>query len=362
MKSINCWLTVLKQIVKPALVYLIFSILLLSTASAQDFRRASKIGFVLPLSGEWASLGKGIQNAAVLAAEDLPQEMRPQLIFEDNHGDLSASVRSASELIDIEKVNAIVSIISGVAQVIKPLADRKNVISIGICSDTSIADGKFAFINYLTAEQGAESYLDYLMKSHTAPTSLSILQMNDSGFTRITNQLRVKALERGVKIERVESYDKGLSDFRPILLKLSRVKPATIALLGLSPELELVARQAKELNLSLNFSSIESFGLISDASLFEGSWFVDSAYPVDEFVERYEKRFNAKISAGVGHAYETVKLIARSFNNSNPLRSFQDTKNSDGVLGKLSVGKEGIISTLPTIKIIRDSRPVRVVP
>lgn len=362
MKSTNCWLKVLKQVIKPSLVYLIFSILLLSVASAQDSRLAPKIGFVLPLSGEWASLGKGIQNGAILAAEDLSLEMRPQLIFEDNHGDLSASARSASELIDIEKVNAIVSIISGVAQVIKPLADRKNVISIGICSDTSVADGRFAFINYLTAEQGVESYLDYLMKTVATPISLSILQMNDPGFARITSQLKKRALERGFKIERLESYDKGTTDFRSILLKLSRVKPTTIALLGLSPEIELIARQARELNLPLNFSSIESFGLIADASMFEGSWFVDSAYPTDEFVNRYEGRFRTKISAGVGHAYETVKLLARSFNTSEPHKSFRDILNSDGVLGKLTVGKDGIISTKPTIKIIRDSRPVRVVP
>lgn len=67
-----------------------------------------RIGFVLPLSGEWAELGAGVRNGALLAAPD-----GVELYFEDNRGELALSATIARRLIEERKVGAIVSIISG---------------------------------------------------------------------------------------------------------------------------------------------------------------------------------------------------------------------------------------------------------
>lgn len=352
----------LKPLSKTIFQFLISILVILDLSSclsnAQNISSRSRIGFVLPLSGEWSFLGKGIQNAAILAQEDLSPKLRPELIFEDNGGELIKSASITSRLIDVRKVNAIISIISGVAQVIKPIAERKGVILIGICSDTSVANGKLSFINYLTAEQGVQSYLNYLTSKKAAPISISIIHMNESGFTRIADLLKQLAPDKEIKVKIVESFDKGTTDFRSMLLKIGRDGQTTVALLGLSPEIELLARQAKELNLDLHFSSIESFGLIGDKSMFEGDWFVDSAYPSDEFVSRYEKRFGTEVTQGVGHAYESVKLLAESFSTSEPIKSFQNSRNINGVLGELSVGTNGVIITQPSVKVVINGRPV----
>src|SRR4051794_23906062 len=108
--------------------------LLVAAASAltDQSGQSIKIGFVLPLSGEWAFLGNGIRDGALLAEQDLKAKgIRVKLIFEDNHGDLAASVNIAKNLIDIENVDGMISIISGVAKIIKPLAAKAKVLSIG---------------------------------------------------------------------------------------------------------------------------------------------------------------------------------------------------------------------------------------
>ena len=86
-----------------------------------------------------------------------------------------------------------------------------------------------------------------------------------------------------------------------------------ILLLGLSPEIELVSRQAKQLQLKIPLPSIESFGLSSNIAEFEGSWFVDSAMPTGEFLSRYQKKFGVKATPGVSHAYDSVKMLQVSF-------------------------------------------------
>jgi len=131
---------------------------LLSIASvfADSTSHAFRIGFVLPLSGDWAFLGNGIRDGALLAEQDLKAKgFTIRLIFDDNGGDLVTLVGITKKLINFEQVDAIVSIISGVAKVIKPLAAQSHILSVGICSDTDAADGQYSFVNYLTAEQGS---------------------------------------------------------------------------------------------------------------------------------------------------------------------------------------------------------------
>jgi ABC-type branched-subunit amino acid transport system substrate-binding protein len=121
-----------------------------------------KIGFILPLSGDLAFLGNGIRNGALLAKEDIEKQGGSlDLIFEDNRGDLATSARFGSKLVNSDSVTAIVSIISGVGAILKPLAVKAQVLHIGICSDPDVADGRFSFVNYLTAEQGVKRYLQY---------------------------------------------------------------------------------------------------------------------------------------------------------------------------------------------------------
>jgi len=321
-----------------------------------------KIGFVLPITGEWASLGVGIKNGAILAVEESPIDSRAELFFEDNRGELAVSASAAQRLIQQEKVDAIISIISGVAKVIQPLASREGVLSIGICSDLSVADGQLGFLNYLTAEQGVRKFLSYFSGVYGRGKSLALLSMNESGFLRITQTLEALAAAEQIHIIGMESFNRGESDFRSLLLRLKQKRPDALLLLGLSPEIEMVARQARQINFGIPLTSIESFGLAAKVGEFEGSWFVDAAVTSSEFQNRYEQRFETKVTAGVGHAYDSVRMLEDVFGSGDWHRRFREIRDFRGALGELSVRPDGVIWSDASVKRISNGRAEVVAP
>ncbi len=104
---------------KILLLILTMSFLGSAAQATENSAYIPQIGFVLPLSGEWAFLGEGIRDGALLAQQDLANKGESiRLVFEDNQGDLAKSLSVGRDLIEVRRVDAIVSIISGVGNVI----------------------------------------------------------------------------------------------------------------------------------------------------------------------------------------------------------------------------------------------------
>ena len=350
-------------------VLLLLLLVSVSPAEGADPNSESRltIAFVLPLSGEWAFLGNGIRDAALLAQEDLKRKQFPvELVFEDGRGDLAISATAARRLLSHGKTDALISIISGVGKLLKPMAEKARVINIGICCDTEVADGQYSFINYLTAEQGVTRYIEHFSTEVGHGKSVGLYVMNESGFEKIVRELQLRVPD-SMKITFVEHFDKGTTDFRPVLLRHRKINPDAFLVLGLSPEIELIARQARSIGISTPLTSIEGFGLSSDKEVFEGSWFIDSAALNTEFHRRFYERYGREVTPGVGHSYDSVLLLAAAFGferadsrveASAAHQYFRQISGVEGVTGKLSVRPDGVIWSDASVKKIDNERAV----
>ena len=350
------------------LVFVFASIFLVCQfALAED--REVRIGFVLPLSGDWAFLGEGVRNAATLAAEELKgSTFPPRLIFEDNAGQLKNSATAAQRLISIEKVDAIVSIISGVGLLISSIAEKAEVLNFGICSNTEVANGSYSFTNYITTPEGAKAFLQELTKRYPRPVRLGIFSMNEEGFNQIAEQVRLQSSVESVDIQFVETYQPETKDFRSQILKVFKNDPQVLLLLGLSPGLEILRKQLRDLRHDLPIASIEAFGLAEHKEVFNGAWFIDAAAASMEFQTLYKKRFGRELTAAAAHAHDTVSLLVEAFqqaskNERKPSHaevvSFLHTKEKfHGVVGDLHVDEAGIIHSVPSVKTMVDGRGV----
>lgn len=345
-----------------ALSFLVFQVVFSSCLAAQI--QPPRIGFILPLSGEWAFLGSGIRDAAVLAIEDLKaQGQSVELIFEDNQGSLIRSATLGKQLISNRKIDAVVSIISGVGKILQPLANTSKIISVAICSETEIADGKYSFINYLTAEQGVSRF--YLQFGSNK--SLGVFSLNESGFHRIVEELQRK-VPANVSIKFIDFYEKGTSDFYSLLTKRRRSGADAWLLLGITPEIEVLAVQSHSLGITTPLTSIEGFGLAKNKAPFEGAWYIDSAFPGSSFTERFSKRYGYEITPGAAQSYDSVILLASVFKDSLGLdgkvigdaaaRNFQSIKGYPGVVGKLSVQENGVIWSEASVRTIKNGKSV----
>jgi branched-chain amino acid transport system substrate-binding protein len=342
-----------------------------SLSTRADDKPRLTVAFLLPLTGDLSFLGNGIRDGALLAKQDLERENFPvMVIFEDNQGDLAASTTAARRLLAEGKVDAFVSIISGVGKLLKPMTEKAHVINIGICSDTEVADGNYSFIHYLTAEQGAVKYVDYFASTFGPGKSVGIISMNEAGFQKIVEEVATQARDT-IHISFTEYFDKGVSDFKTILLRNKSKKPDALLILGLSPEIELIARQFRSLGNTVPLTSIEGFGLSSQKSAFEGAWFVDSAVPNSTFRNRFEHTYRREVGPGVGHSYDSVLLLAKAFGHGRlnsrverlaAAQNFREIWEFDGVTGKLRVRTDGVIWSDASVKKIVHGQPVPIVP
>jgi branched-chain amino acid transport system substrate-binding protein len=350
-----------------AIIFLVVS-LLFSPQAFCDVPAVPKVGFILPLSGEWAFLGNGIRGGALLAQEDLRKKGEQiDLVFEDNQGNLATSVTIAKRLINSTKVDGLISIISGVGKLLNPLASDAKILNIGICSETEVADGKYSFINYLTAEQGVSKFLKQLAPRN----ALGVFSLNESGFQKILDELKKQA-GNSVNISFEDYFEKGTSDFRAMLTK-RKFKPVDAWLvLGLSPEIETLVKQARSLGIDTQVVSIEGFGLARDKSVFEGSWFVDSAVPKEEFRERFTQEYGNEVTPGAGHSYDSVMMLASAFEMSRGssgiidrgkvAENFRKIKDFPGIIGPLTVKPNGIVWSEASIKVIKNGKPEIITP
>ena len=326
-----------------------------------------KIGFILPLSGDWAFLGAGIRDAALLANADLQDRtFRYELLFEDNRGELKDSVTVAKRLINVEKVDALISIISGVGELLNPMAEQAQVLNVGICSNTSVAKGKFNFINYLTASQGVEKFVNEMKRRYPKNPSLAVFSLNEAGFNFIVEELKKQKTKHDISLASIETFEPKTTDFRSQILRSLSENPNALLILGLSPEIETLATQIRQLGKNVPLVSIEGFGLADNKEPFEGSWFVDAAVPNDSFRQRFMRTYGKDITAGVGHSYDTVLMIAEAFElasiaGKKPPRirvaeEFGRLVGFSGVLGTVTVSSNGIVRTEPSIKVIHNGK------
>lgn len=358
--------------------YFLFQLLALvfllpGTVIAED---AVKIGFVLPLSGDWAFLGEGVRDAALLAGKDLEKATPPvKLLFEDNSGQLKQSASAAYRLINVEKVDAIISIISGVGLLINPIAEKAEVLNFGLCSNVNVADGKYNFTNYITTEEGARSFLEELAKKKRDST-LGVFSLNEEGFNQILEQVEEQSKVMPVKIVFKETFEPQTRDFRSQIMRSLSTPPDTLLVLGLSPEIETLAQQLEQLNKKVSLASIEAFGLAENKSAFNGAWYIDAAAPSEPFQQRFKKAYGREITAAAAHAYDTVMIVAKAAraaeegqaSSSGKISSKPSTKaiaeaihslkDFDGVVGALSVDEKGVIHSVPSVKLMTNGRGV----
>ena len=327
-----------------------------------------KIGFILPLSGDWAFLGTGVRDAALLAKEDFKNSpYKLDIIFEDNAGSLKESATAASRLINVEKVDAIVSIISGVGFLVNPLAEKAKVLNFGLCSNVDVAKGKFNFTNYITTAEGAKAFLQEMKRREPKGSKLALVSLNEEGFNQIIEQVQAQSPKTNTSIVGYETFQPQTRDFRSQLLRIGNRKPDSILLLGLSPEIETFAKQMRDLRYEIPLVSIEAFGLAERKEAFNGSWYVDAASPSDEFQNRFEKIYKKPLTAATGHAYDTIKIIVEAFEKasvkSKPspekvVETLHRIQEFEGVVGKLVLDKQGIIHSVPVIKEMKGGKGI----
>ncbi len=307
-------------------------------------QEAVKIGIILPLTGNQAAYGQGIQEGLEIALEEINNNMsrKINIIYEDNAGEIKNSVSAAQKLINIDKVTALITGVSQHSLAVAPIAEQNKIVLYAMASQASALDnaGDYVFKNDDNLSSLGKKAAQLIFELGYRKAGVIFATYNDA--TKDASKSFNKIFEElGGKVAISEGFPKDESDFRSYLIKINSQKPEVIFLNGLQKDSGLMLKQIKELNLK---EKIFANGTVEDPQVIdvakeaaEGVIFVTfQGMPTKEFIQKNQEKYNHYPLRWSMEAYDGLKIIGLALSKIPAKQSV----NSDLLKEKLLTIKE----------------------
>lgn len=135
-------------------------------AETNPAHRPLRLGYLTDLSGKGAFLGTQSRFGAELAATELADQGMPlQMIFGDHRLDTRTALSEAAKLLELDRVDALLTDFTPTAVAVSPLASRAKVLFIYQAPAESILeDNPYAFRNFLDYAEGCKAIAAFWQK------------------------------------------------------------------------------------------------------------------------------------------------------------------------------------------------------
>lgn len=340
------------------LILICIAVVLINTFSLEA-QVTTKIGFIIPLSGDMAFVGQDIQKGVELAAfEDKSLEDKLDIIYEDNQFSQSKSASAAQKLISADKAEILVSLWDG-ADIVAPIAEKENKIHIAIRWDPEIAE---KYQRTLMYESPYMSYADKeleIIKDQNARRIAIIESAHKS------QELIFKYMEPRLQNQKVELTDRvtltnGYQANKSILINVLSKKPDLIFLHLFMPDLEQVAKDLLSLNSANKVSGwLDVLPPGSMQSKLSTPFAVVMNFN-QSFVDRFIAKHNSLPVIRAPLAYDLIRMIGKVSEINKGLKiepdSFKVINNFQGESGLITYHEPRKLFFDSTIKIFRNGK------
>jgi ABC-type branched-subunit amino acid transport system substrate-binding protein len=319
----------------------------LTSSLAADFPDTVKIGVIVPLSGDMALHGTEIRKALELAQKQSGDtHYRYKLYFEDNQLEGSKSVTAARRLIEVEKVDTIVTLWPPTAQVVIPLTEQKGRLHYTIAWDPELArKNKLVLSHQAMLDNIVRATLSLLEdKGIKRP---AFLHMEEAGFNLGAAYVQRLAPDFGVELAADEKFSPQETDFHTLLERVEKRKPQAYLIWAVMPSLDLVIRQIRERKPGAFITGYLDYA--QDLSRLQGAEYVSEMYASDKFLADYTAAYgSAPISKGA-NAFDIFNLLVQTYEQypeQKPSASLMKTgllkvKDYHGAVGVFSIDHFG---------------------
>lgn len=317
-----------------------------------------KIGFVIQLTGEWGHLGKDVQDMILATHKKMPNKDSYELIFEDYGFDPKKAAMAANKLINIDKVDAVISLFSNAGFVVGPIAEKSKTPHICIDNVKAVADGEYNFVHG-AMEEKVTALLANEIKSK-GNDSATIFIMKDPWTENLIKPLVPNLEKAGVELLDVFRYNPSEKDFRMMISKSMAKNPDTYILMTFEPTMSVLIKQFRERGVENDkFTGFESIQMTDNLNLVEGIWFVNMVMPEEEFMNYMKQEIGRRPNAFSVYAYNAFLLLDEAYKTNNYDKDILDVLNGlsfDSSVGIMEVRDGGIIEIGNTVDVMKDGK------
>ena len=265
-----------------------------------------RVGFSSAMSGPSAITGEGVMWGATMAVDEINAKggimgRKVEVYFGDNKGTPGEAVSAVRKLVDVDKVDVIVGQThSGACLGSMPIIKELQVPQVTeSCSNPKIRElsgkggNEWQFRVNIDDLMMANAFAKYIAKNSK---TVSIVAQNDDFGRGAATAYDAAFKKSGVKLVSTEFFDRGQSDYRPLLTRLKRSNPEALLMVMLANEGSVFMRQYRELGLNQkiyargSLATAEFLGQVKDNPSI-GDGIVEASYWTAALDPEWEKRW-----------------------------------------------------------------------
>ena len=330
---------------------------------------AIKIGAILSLTGP-SFLGVPEANTLQMLTEEANAKggikgNKIELIIKDSAGDPEKAISFAKQLIEEEKVFAIIGpSTSGETMKIKKIAEESETLMLSCAAAEVIVNpvGQWVF---KTPQMDSDAVKKIYMEMQKMKIAKIAVVASNDGFGKAgKEQLQQIAPQFGIEILAEEVYDKAATDLSAVVAKLMANKDIqAVVNWSIVPAQSIIIKNIRQAGWNVpifqshgfgNIKFVQAAGEAAEGVIFPaGRLLVAEVLPADHpqkalllnYKNDYEERFKEDVSTFGGHAYDAFTILAKAIEQAgtDKVKVRQAVENMQGC-----VGTAGVFNFSPT--------------
>ena len=342
-------------------------VMVLTTASlAKD---TVKIGAILAVTGPASNLGAPEARTLQMLVEDVNAKggidgKKIELLLKDSGGSPEKAVSFAKQLIEEEKVLAIIGpSTSGETMAIKNIAEGGKTILMSCAAAEVIVNPVAPHVFKVAPKDSFAVDLIFDQMKKMGISRIGVLSSN-TGFGKAgKEQVERLAPGHGIQIVANEVYDKAATDLTAEATKLKSANIQAVLNWSIEPAQAIVLKNVRQIGLTIpvfqshgfaNIQYVKAAGTAAEGVIFPASRIIiaESLPPkhpqkavVQSYKKAYEVKYKEEVSTFGGHAYDALMILVRAIKekglNREGIRS--SIENMKGF-----VGTAGVFNFSPT--------------
>jgi len=319
------------------------------------------LGEVGSLTGAQATFGVSTRNGIELAIKEVNaaggvKGKKVAVRVYDDQGRPEEAAQAVTRLITQDKVVLILGEVASSNSL--AMAEKAQAAGVPMITPSSTNPSVTQKGDYIFRVCFIDPFQGYVMakfaRENLKADQVAILQDNKSAYSiGLTEVFQKKFAEMGGKITNTESYSQGDTDFRAQLTALKKAKPQAIYVPGYYSDVGVIARQARELGLTVPLMGgdgwdseklFELAGNALDGSYFSNHYSPDNPDPkVQKFIADYKAAYGGVPDALAALGYDSAKVAIAAIGKAKDLSgpairdAIAQTKDFPGVAGTISL-------------------------
>ena len=326
----------MKERTKTPMLASIAALALAASAAPALADEPIKVGALLAVTGPASFLGAPEARTLEMLAEELNAKggiggRKIQLVVKDTGASPEKAISFAKQLIDEEKVFAIVGpSTSGETMAMKAVAEEGRTILLS-CAAAEVIVNPVARYVFKTPQKDSDAVVKIFQQMRKMGlTRIGVLTSN-TGFGKAgKEQIEKLAPEHGIQIAVNEVYDKAATDLTAEATKLKAASVQAVLNWSIEPAQSIVLKNVRQLGLAIpifqshgfaNIQYVKAAGAAAEGVVFPAGKLVVAELLPDKdpqkavlvsYKKAYEARYKEDVSAFGGHAWDAFMILARA--------------------------------------------------